>query len=233
MRTTYANTVHGIAGVARNAGLLKWLESRSNSRTAKWSRSLFAIYNIDDMIAIDLPWWTFDAIDVVEDFLQSHPNPRVFEYGSGASTVWLGRRAAEVVSIEHDANWHPVVAAKVAAMPNVTLMLVPPDATRNPDPAYGTEKSGWRDRSFRAYVHAIDDIPGSFDLIVVDGRCRPTCLLHAMSRLAPGGMILFDNSKRAHYRDAIARSGLKARDYPGLAACLPYPDNSTALTQPA
>lgn len=231
LRTTYVGAVHGIAGVARNTGLLSWLEAREGSRTAKWSRSLFAIYNIDDMISLDLPWWTFDAIDEVDGFLKSRPAARVFEYGSGASTVWLGRRAAEVFSTEHDTNWFPVVAGKVAAMPNVTLTLVPPDAARDPDPAYGSEKSGWRDRSFKAYVHAIDALPGNFDVIVVDGRCRPACLLHAMSRLAPGGMVVFDNSKRPHYRVAIAKSGMKARNYEGLAACLPYPDSTTLLTR--
>jgi hypothetical protein len=44
-------------------------------------------------------------------------------------------------------------------------------------------------------------------------------------------MIVFDNSKRAPYRRAIARSGLNAQTLDGLAACLPYPDSTTLLTR--
>lgn len=229
LRTTYVDAVHGVAEVARSAGLLAWLERRGNSRSARWSRSLFAIYNIDDMIALDLPWWTFDAIEAVDQFLASRLDARVFEYGSGASTVWLGRRASEVFSTEHDTDWYPVVAARILAMPQVKLSLVLPD--QELDPAYGSKKAGWRDRSFKAYVHAIDAVPGMFDVIVVDGRSRPACLHHTISRLAPDGIIVFDNSKRAHYRNAIALSGMKQHNYRGLAACLPYPDSTTLLTR--
>lgn len=230
LKSAYVGVVHGLGGVARSAGLLPWLERRS-SRGARWSRSLFAIYDIDDMIAIDLPWWTFDAIDQVDAFLRARPAARVFEYGSGASTIWLGRRAAEVISIEHDAGWYPIVQRRLETMPHVDHRLVPPDASRDADPRYGSQKPGWKDKSFKAYVHAIDAAPGEFDLIIVDGRARPACLERAIARLRPDGMIVFDNSKRAPYRQAIAASGLKSRSLDGLTACLPYPDCTTLLTR--
>jgi hypothetical protein len=231
LRSAYVGVMHSLAGPAKSTGLIDWLDRRSESRGARWARSLFAIYDIDGMIALDLPWWTFDAIDEVAAFLAARPKARVFEYGSGASTVWLGRRAAEVFSTEHDASWYPIVSGKLTAMPHVRLRLVPPDAVRDPDPRYGSQKPGWRDRSFRAYVHAIDDVDGVFDLIIVDGRARPACLAHAAARLAPGGMIVFDNSRRGPYREAIAASGMRARNLEGLAACLPYPDSTTLLTR--
>jgi hypothetical protein len=229
LKSLYVRTVHGIGAVAGAAGVLAWLERRQDSRTARWARSLFAIHDIDAMVALDLPWWTFDAIDEVDAFLATRPHARVLEYGSGASTVWLARRADSVTSIEHDIGWHPVVAAQVASMPGVDLRLVPPDAPADTGPGYRSFKPGWQNSSFRHYVEAIDQLPGLFDLIVIDGRARAACLDHAESRLAPDGMIVFDNSNRSRYRAAIAGSKLKRVETSGLTACLPYPDATTLL----
>ena len=39
---------------------------------------------------LGVPWWTYRAIDIVDAWLTAHVSPvRVFEYGSGASTIWL------------------------------------------------------------------------------------------------------------------------------------------------
>ena len=223
-------TVRAARAVAAGTGVLGMLERRRDNRVALWARSLFAIYDIDDLVRIDLPWWTLESIGRVEAFLKSRPAPRVFEYGSGASSVWLSRRAAEVVSVEHDEPWHAIVVSRLNGTANARVRLVEPDATPADDPAYRSNKPGWRDRTFRNYVHAIDDEIGEFDLIVVDGRARPACLAHARSRLKPDGMIVFDNSHRAPYRRAIADSGMKWERTRGLTACLPYPDETTLLS---
>ncbi len=230
LKSAYVGAARQARGLAERAGLLAWLDARRDQRTALWVRSLFAIHDIDAMVALDLPWWTFDAIDAADAFLAARPGARVFEYGSGASTIWLGRRAGHVVSVDHDAPWHDIVKRFAAAMPQIALRMVPPDAVPDADPRYRSEKPGWRDRSFRAYVHAIDDEPGDFDMIVIDGRNRAACLEHSKDRLAPGGMIVFDNSSRSRYRAAIAGSGLHRAETRGLTACLPYPDATTLLT---
>ncbi|WP_294391691.1 class I SAM-dependent methyltransferase [uncultured Sphingomonas sp.] len=224
--------MHGLGRAASAFDVSQRLERRGkDSRLARWMRSLFAIYDIDQMVALDIPWWTFEAIDRVEAFLGSRPGARVFEYGSGASTIWLGRRAGSVTSVEHDADWYPVVAARAAAHPNIDLRLVPPDGEPHGDPAYASTKPNWRGRTFHDYVHAIDGVAGTFDVIVIDGRARTACLAHARGRLAPDGLIVFDNTHRPAYRDAIASSGLRATRTKGLTACLPYPDETTLLVR--
>ena len=229
LKTFYVGTVRGARRVAAGAGILSRLERNRQSRTALWARSLFAIYDIDDLSGLDLPWWTFEAIEKVDRFLKQRSNARVFEYGSGASTIWLARRAAEVVSVEHDAAWYPEVEKRLAGFPHAKLRFVAPDAPPSADPRYASDKSAWRGRTFHDYVHAIDAEPGRFDLIVVDGRARTACLEHARSRLAPDGLIVFDNSHRAPYRRAIAASGMDWERTRGLAACLPYPDETTLM----
>lgn len=229
VKALYVGAVRQGRRAARASGLLGRLERRRDSRVALWARSLFAIYDIDDLAALDLPWWTFEAIDKVDRFLAGRPNARVFEYGSGASTIWLARRAAEVVSVEHDAAWHPEVERRLTAFPAARVRFVPPDAELSRDARYASDKPAWRGRSFRNYVHAIDAEPGQFDLIVVDGRARTACLELARGRLAPDGLIVFDNSHRRPYRRAIAASGMEWQRFGGLAACLPYPDETTLM----
>ena len=78
-------------------------------------------------------------------------------------------------------------------------------------------------------MKSIDRVDGLFDLIVIDGRCRERCLEHARLRLAPDGMIVFDNTGRTRYREAIDRSGLHRLETSGLTIGLPYPDHTTLL----
>jgi hypothetical protein len=233
LKSAYVASMRAGRSLAGATGILDWLEAPARGRTTRWARSLFAIYDIEDMTRLDLPWWTLDAVEKVHAFLAERPQARVFEYGSGASTIWLARRAACVVSVEHDADWHPVVEGKLAAHPNARVRLVPPDTRPDADSRYVSTKPAWRGRTFRDYVHAIDDEPGAFDVIVIDGRARVACLEHAAGRLAEGGLIVFDNTHRRAYRRAIAGSGLRALRTGGLTACLPYPDETTLISRAA
>ncbi len=228
LKRAYVAGVRALRPIADKLGLLSLLQRRgARSRTGLWLRSLFAIYDLEDMAALDLPWWTLAAVKETDEFLKRRGSARVFEYGSGASTVWLARRAASVVSVEHDPDWHRAISRMLAAQANARIELV--EADPSPVPGYVSEKEGWKGRSFHNYASAIDDEGGPFDLIVVDGRARAACLTHALKHLAPGGMILFDNSGRERYRSAIEASGLPAQAYRGMTACLPYPDETTLL----
>jgi len=233
LKSAYVSAARAGRSAARSAGLLASLESRRFDRASVWFRSLFAIYDIEDMASLDLPWWTLEAAEKADAFLKARPEARVFEYGSGASTIWLARRAASVTSVEHDAHWHPLVADKIADHPNAQVKLVLPDKRPAPDPIYGSTKPGWRGRTFRNYVHAIDSEPGLFDVIVIDGRARVACLKRSVSRLAKNGMIIFDNTNRPAYRRAIEALGLPVQRTSGLTACLPYPDETTLIRMPA
>ena len=228
LKRAYVSGVRALRPVVAKLGLLASLERRApDSRLALWLRSLFAIYDIEDMAALDLPWWTLAAVKETDEFLKRNGSARVFEYGSGASTIWLARRAESVISIEHDLSWHEVVSDRLVPFSNAKVRLI--EADREPVAGYGSEKRGWEGRSFQRYASAIDKETGQFDLIVIYGRARAVCLAHAVKRLAPGGMILFDNSARERYRVAIKASGLLARRFRGAAACLPYPDETTLL----
>lgn len=227
LRSAYVATAHGLRRVLKPTGLLGALE-RSKNRRAAWLRSLFAIYDLEDLSGLDLPWWTFDAVETVDAFLAAHPGARVFEWGSGASTLWLSRRGAKVTAVEHDPDWASAVGEKTAGFPDTRVIGVPAAASGE----IPSGKKGFEGQYFDAYVRSIRDHEGPFDLIVIDGRAREACLLEAIPKLAPGGYILFDDTKRERYRKAIAASGLKVERLEGLAVCLPLPDATDLLSMP-
>jgi hypothetical protein len=223
IRSLYVKLMRALRTVLKPIGVLRFLESRQ-SRWAHWLRSLFAIYDIDDMVHLDIPWWTLDATKEVDAFLAHRPGARVFEWGSGASTVWLGKRAGEVISVEHDVVWVEQVARRIVAFDHVHLNTVAAASSGQ----ITSSKFGFEGQYFDEYAAKIDAFDGTFDLIVIDGRAREACLSRAVSRLSSGGIILFDDFKRRRYQIAATQQKLQIRRLEGLAACLPLP-SSTAL----
>ena len=225
----YVKMMRHLGALAGRTGILGWLDRRQDRRGLHWLRSLFAIYDVDQMIALDVPWWTYRAIDAVDQYLQAHPNAAVFEFGSGASTVWLARRAGTVHSVEHDKDWFDLMQSRIAPYPSITLTHVPADAVRCDDPLYHSQKEAYLGRSFQNYVKTIADTGQTYDLIVIDGRARQACLHVAQTCLAKGGMIVFDNTKRTRYDAAIRKSDFVATHFSGMTPSLPYPDKTTLL----
>lgn len=230
MRAAYVRLVRAARSVLAATGLLGLLDRLApRSRTALWVRSWWAIYDLEDLVALDVPWWTFEAADAVAAFLRDRPGARVFEWGSGASTVWLGARSGEVTSVEHDAEW----ASRMRAVLPSNASLVVHEPTPAAAGAVTSSKAGLEGLDFAAYVDAIDAVGGDLDLIVIDGRAREACLDRAVGRLAPGGLVVLDNVERARYRGALARHpGLMVRWTRGRTPALPYPTRTALVSCP-
>jgi len=195
-------------------------------------RTLYAIHDVDDLVSLDIPWWTYGAIDVVQEHLQSlGGRARVFEFGSGASTVWLARRSAEVHSVEHDESYARImrrVLVEADAMDMVDLHEVPP--TRSAHPQVRSGRPGDDGLDFAGYVDTLAQVGGSFDVICVDGRARVDCALAALKHLAPEGILVWDDSQRPRYASGIRRTALKVHRFHGFAPSLPYPRETALLT---
>ena len=68
--------------------------------------------------------------------------------------------------------------------------------------------------SFERYVRAIDDYPdGHFHFVSVDGRARVACLERALAKVAPGGLLILDNSQRERYQPALSRLTEQSPDF--------------------
>lgn len=228
MKRLYVRLVRALRAVLRAVGVLAVLDRwAAGSRTGTWVRSWLSVHDLAELLEYDVPWWTFASADRVDAYLASRPGARVFEWGSGASTVWLGRRAAQVTSVEHDAEWADTMSAVLPA--NATLRVVEPVRRAG---GIGSRKPGFAGLDFTDYVAAIDEVEGGFDLIVIDGRAREACLARAVDRLLPGGLIVLDNVDRERYRRAVTAHGdrLVTEWTRGRTPTLPYPTRTALIT---
>lgn len=200
-----------------------------DGRLAHWAHSLVRVHDSLAIAELDVPWWTYRAVDVVDAWLAARAHPiRAFEYGSGASTLWLAKRVDQVHAVEHHRGFGERVAPSFAAAGNIDFRIVEADAADHPRVPSAKEGHGRLD--FQRYVAAIDGIDGDFDLIVIDGRAREACLRRATARLKPDGLIVFDNTRRRRYRTAIEDAPVTERRLRGLTPTLPYPDQTSLLT---
>jgi predicted O-methyltransferase YrrM len=227
MKSAYVRLVHGLAVPLDRMGVLGHWERAPRGSARFWLRTQFAIYDAVDLIRLDLPWWTYGAIRAVESWLAERGG-RVdaFEYGSGASTAWLARRCRQVVSIEHDAAFASMLAP-LLPRDGVTLRVVEPEPAADV-PLAPSGRRGYERFDFDRYVRAIAEPARRYDLIVVDGRARSACLHRAREALAPGGLLVFDNSSRKRYQAALARYAAATTRHRGWAPALPI-RSETAL----
>lgn len=123
-----------------------------------------------DRDGLPIPWYTYPVIEYLSQL--DHSTSDVFEFGSGNSTLFWGRRARSVVSVENDRGWHQQVAARVDGLP-VELRLV---------------------ELLDDYPATIEAFDGPFDVIVVDGRRRYSCARRAVAKLRAGGLVVLDNA---------------------------------------
>lgn len=163
--------------------------------------------NRSDGLESGRPWITFEAARFLSRVLA--PHMRVLEWGTGGSTVFFARRVAEVESVEHEKAWLEKVDAtlKSRGLRNVRLnfrppVAVAPDAVRRKDRPedYASGTRQYPNHDFRDYAAFADTLPSEcFDLVVIDGRARPSCFVHGYSKVRPGGYLMLDDAQRGHY----------------------------------
>jgi SAM-dependent methyltransferase len=112
------------------------------------------------------------------------------EWGSGRSTQWFAARLRQLVAVEHNAQWYEQVSQQFQqlGLNNVDYRLIPlehpsEEPTRpiyNPVPHY---------------VAFVSEFPDAyFDFIEIDGHYRQACVIPAIQKLKPGGLLLIDDT---------------------------------------
>jgi SAM-dependent methyltransferase len=208
----------------------------THPREARYFVRWMASLHCSDHLHCRQPWLSFALLDYIEDWLRS--DFHVFEFGGGGSTIWFSTRVARVVTVEHDPRWCSRIREEFQRVDarNCTLLFRPQDtvvgpwiSTSHDGIDYGSRHGG----SFRAYATSIEAFPGdSFDLVVVDGRSRPACILHALDRVRPGGMLILDDSDRPRYQSAVSLLDSWPRaDFYGIRA-LSDPNHATVWQRP-
>lgn len=171
-------------------------------------------HNKKDSLKNGLPWITFSSIEFLEENLK--PGMRVFEYGGGGSTIFFSRKVQELITVEHDKDWFDALSKTMGSSTKAQwkgLFIEPQKQTSQlkldpSNPAhYFSDDENFRSSIFLNYASAIDVYPDEyFDVVLVDGRARPSCLFHSLDKVKNGGFLVLDNSDRAYYL-----SGMKGK----------------------
>jgi predicted O-methyltransferase YrrM len=153
------------------------------------------------------PWITFRAIDFITK--NTHKTDKVFEYGGGGSTLYFLSQVSEVVTVEHDREWFHLLQNNIdpADAPRWNGQLILPENsvdTTNLDKSqptdYFSEDPKFRNNTFKSYSTFICQFKDEFfDLVLIDGRARTSCLFHAIPKVKIGGFLVLDNSERKYY----------------------------------
>jgi len=124
------------------------------------------------------PWIVPESLEHLRGLMM--PDFKVFEWGSGGSTIWFAERCKELVSVDDHKKWFDIVLGWIRErdLRNVDLKFLP-------------------GKPWHKYADAILEYPEAhFDLVFVDGRrsVRARCIENALIRIKPGGTLLIDNS---------------------------------------
>jgi hypothetical protein len=124
-----------------------------------------------DKSGAPIPWFTYPTTEFLSHLDLS--SLKVFEYGSGNSTLWWAARSKQVTSVEDDELWYE----------KIKLLL------KSQNVEYRLEKN-----PLKYFTSATND----FEVLIVDGSYRHECLNHIVNlkKIKTGVcvMLIFDNS---------------------------------------
>lgn len=117
-----------------------------------------------------------------------------------------------MVSIEHNKEWFDRINKELIdkSVIHVGYNYIPFEAgTIGSNPAnpvhYKSASTELGEVNFKRYVTLIDRLNNDkFDLILIDGMARASCLYHAASHVAENGCIVLDNAERNYYMQNVA-----------------------------
>lgn len=148
-----------------------------------------------------------DAYKWLQNYIS--PQMRVFEYGSGSSTLYFGNNVQLIVSIEHSPNKFYKLENHVKKVRyNFVYKLIQPVEDPTPFPyshiSYGTTNANYLCHNFKNYVNYINEyLDNFFDVIFINGMSRASSIVASTWKIKKNGIIALNNSGRYVYQDAI------------------------------
>lgn len=143
-----------------------------------------------------IPWYTYSFIKFFESRLNKKIS--VFEYGCGGSTFWFSSKVKQICSVEHDIEWFKKFEGHKFS--NVQICH------------QGLDEN-------ESYSKAISKFDLNFDVVVVDGKERNSCVINCLQKLTENGIVIIDNSDRIDYQtsfDLLKEKGFKRLDFWGM-----------------
>jgi hypothetical protein len=198
MAATLTEKIKTVLLLVKEPAVLKALISQRYSGYLK-DIGWFETFHIKEPVnrTLDpIPWVTYPFVDFISARLNS--SLKVFEFGSGNSTLFYAARTAKVVSLEHNKEWYEKILQKMPS--NVNLIF--------------------QEVNKEIYPRAATNLDEKFNLIIVDAEMRVGCILNCLDALTDNGVIILDDSERAEYKDGIEfliKNGFKNLEFWGIA----------------
>ncbi len=120
-----------------------------------------------------IPLYTYPAIEYLSSF--DFTNKKIFEFGSGQSTLYWLEQGADVVSVENSVKWVEKLSKPLKSFSNHQYIFA------------GRQNE---------YVNSILKFPDfHFDVIIIDGIfSRYLCAKNVINRIRKDGLVILDNS---------------------------------------
>lgn len=162
-----------------------------------------------------LPWINFQAISFLENILKS--DFKVFEFGGGGSSLFFLIKGCELITVEHDEKWFTEISKEISNQHFKNkwkgFLIKAEDANTNAnlDPKnpldYSSSNTDFITARFVQYASKIDEVPdNSLDVVLIDGRSRPSCIYHSIRKIKQNGILIIDNTERDYYSDYFLKN---------------------------
>jgi hypothetical protein len=208
------------------------------ARTPKTYRSDYwqSLRKIRQIQQEPLPWMNYLVIQYLDS--QIPRNSKIFEYGSGSSTEYWLNKDCRVTSIEHDRAFYREMEDRLTGRCEYHLVESESavDARRlSPDCPDSFVSADFKEFNFERYVKSIDTFENeTFDMVVVDGRARPSCIKRAIPKIKSQGLLVLDNSDRKYYLIKTGKllNGWQSRTFRGTVRGLLHLEQTTVFRKP-
>tara|TARA_B100001245_G_scaffold86003_1_gene62090 strand:+ start:1160 stop:1855 length:696 start_codon:yes stop_codon:yes gene_type:complete len=117
-----------------------------------------------------MPMYTYPCYEWLDSI--DWTGSKVFEFGTGYSTVWWQNKKVDYYGVEDDGEWYQRIIKLIN----------------------GKQLKVKYEIDLKKYMKTIYDYDFKFDVIVIDGQVRFDCIKPALEKIKDNGMIIFDNS---------------------------------------
>jgi hypothetical protein len=203
------NKISSLLRISTNPKIMKMLLSMSSHGYLK---EVGWVNSVNRGIPLDIQnnpvaWVTYPFMDFIRSRLDR--SMKIFEYGSGNSTLYYANLVDSVTAVEHDKKWYDQLTLDIPE--NVDLHFQSPESTES-------------------YAHFPNTLKNKFQIIIIDGRSRVKCMMRSTTALTKDGIIVLDDSERVQYQKGIeflVTLGFKKIDFWGIAPGISYKKSTT------
>ncbi len=151
-----------------------------------------------DKFGVPIPWLTYPAISFLSERLNK--DLKIFEYGSGNSTLYYSKIVNKIIAVEHNRKWYEKIKGMISDNSEVIFSNLDHDGN---------------------YCRIIKSTKEIFNLIIIDAEDRVNCIKNCLNNISENGVIILDDSEREEYSEGIEflkKNGFKRLDFWGISA---------------